>query len=90
MVEGFLLADGTEIWLLERRLFHRCDGPAVIHPDGSVEWWFRGEWQDDGSGGRMAGDEYVPLSSVAIPASVVDAWSSSRARGAADRGALDG
>ena len=43
MVEAFLLADGTEIWLLERRLFHRCDGPAVIHPDGSVESWIGGE-----------------------------------------------
>ncbi len=79
-VEAFLLPDGTEIWLLGRRLFHRHDGPAVIHPDGRVEWWFLGEWQDDGEPGRLAGDEYVPVSPVAIPPATLDSWMAAPAR----------
>jgi hypothetical protein len=43
------MPDGSRIWLLDGRLFHRVDGPAVVRPDGSTEWWRHG-WlhRDDG------------------------------------------
>ena len=46
---GYILPDGTRIWLIDKRLYHRVDGPAVLHPDGSQEWWHLG-WlhRDDG------------------------------------------
>jgi hypothetical protein len=56
---GYVLPDGTRIWLIDKRLYHRVDGPAVVHPDGSQEWWHLG-WlhRDDGPaivgpGGRL-------------------------------------
>jgi hypothetical protein len=46
---GYVLPDGTRIWLIDRRLYHRVGAPAVVHPDGSEEWWHLG-WlhRDDG------------------------------------------
>lgn len=32
---------GVKYWRLNNRL-HREDGPAVIFPDGSIEWWLNG------------------------------------------------
>lgn len=34
--------DAKQFWLNGKR--HREDGPAVIYPDGSMEWWFEGEF----------------------------------------------
>ena len=38
---------GTVIWWLGDSLhrhgeIHRTDGPAVIYPNGTKEWWYRG------------------------------------------------
>jgi hypothetical protein len=77
-VEQFLLPDGTEIWLLERRLFHRIDGPAVIHPDGREEWWHLGDLQGVGTVAdaveeMFRRDEYVGFSEMPIRAALVGA-----------------
>ena len=34
--------DGTTVWRTHGGSIHRADGPAIIHPDGSLEWWFHG------------------------------------------------
>ena len=44
--------DGTQLWYRFRRdrygsitfKLHRTDGPAIIYPDGSAEWWVDGEF----------------------------------------------
>ena len=33
---------GTEIYLNDKNEVHREDGPAVIQPNGSQEWWVNG------------------------------------------------
>jgi hypothetical protein len=35
---------GTIVWYNEEGCYHREDGPAVIYPDGDVEWFIKGEW----------------------------------------------
>ena len=35
-------AHGTKKWRLGVN-YHRTDGPAVIHPDGRIEWWQNNE-----------------------------------------------
>ena len=37
----YLYAD-TRLWL-ENNVVHRCDGPAVISPDGVERWYIRGK-----------------------------------------------
>lgn len=27
--------------------FHNDDGPAIIHYNGAVSWWYKGEWIGD-------------------------------------------
>lgn len=67
-IEQFLLPDGTEIWLLERRLYHRPDGPAVIHPDGRTEWWWLGALQGQGPTQPFdLRDEHIPFSTRPVP-----------------------
>ena len=45
--------DGTQLWYRFRKTrfgsgikfaLHRTDGPAIIYPDGSAEWWVDGEF----------------------------------------------
>jgi hypothetical protein len=53
---GYVLPDGTRIWLIDTRLYHRVDGPAVVHPDGSQEWWHLG-WLHRDHGPAIIGPE---------------------------------
>jgi hypothetical protein len=34
---------GTIVWYNEEGFYHREDGPAVIYPDGEVEWYLNSE-----------------------------------------------
>jgi hypothetical protein len=34
---------GTEIYLNDKNEVHRFDGPAVVNPTGTKEWWVNGE-----------------------------------------------
>lgn len=43
-IETKTLGDGTMVWL-EDGLRHRENAPAVVHPDGTKEWWSHGEHQ---------------------------------------------
>ena len=38
------LADGTVEYRDIVGRLHRRDGPAVVRPDGTREWWIDGEW----------------------------------------------
>jgi hypothetical protein len=40
---SWLHDDGEIFWYNKEGEVHREDGPAVIYPDGRVEWW----WHDD-------------------------------------------
>ncbi|MBI1379181.1 MAG: hypothetical protein GC157_17135 [Frankiales bacterium] len=53
---GHVLPDGTRIWLHDGRLFHRVDGPAVVHPDGTTEWWYLG-WLHRADGPAIEGPD---------------------------------
>lgn len=35
--------DGIIRWRNAQRLLHRPDGPAVIGPEGEIQWWFNGK-----------------------------------------------
>lgn len=38
----FYVTEDRVIWTLDGK-YHREDGPAIIHSDGSQEWWIDGE-----------------------------------------------
>jgi hypothetical protein len=38
----FTQENGDRVWILNNGKFHRLDGPAVIKPDGTKEWWING------------------------------------------------
>jgi hypothetical protein len=35
--------DGTQVWRKNGMLHRDNDLPAIIHPDGSMEWWYEDE-----------------------------------------------
>jgi hypothetical protein len=39
---SWVFHNGITRWYNEAGQLHREDGPAVILPDGGVEWWFNG------------------------------------------------
>ena len=44
-------SSGCTVWLVNdtndySSIFHREDGPAVIHPNGKSFWWYEGEYID--------------------------------------------
>jgi len=36
-------SSGCTVWLTKNGIFHREDGPAVIHPNGLSFWWYEGK-----------------------------------------------
>jgi hypothetical protein len=36
------LEDGSHEWRNGADRLHRADGPAVVHADGTCEWWING------------------------------------------------
>ena len=39
MSEPVLTPQGDQLWTETNGTLHRTDGPAVIHADGTEEWW---------------------------------------------------
>lgn len=51
----------VEVWVCdeaccEGRGFHRDDGPAVIYPDGTREWWRHGKRLTDAEAAKLNGE----------------------------------
>ena len=44
--DAFLTNGGRGIYYLKNYKLHRTDGPAVILPDGTKEWWIHGHQYD--------------------------------------------
>ena len=40
--------DGSQMWLTTDKVFHREDGPALVRPDGSEEWYSYGKKHRNG------------------------------------------
>jgi hypothetical protein len=38
-----ILSDGSRYWINERGTYHREDGPAIEHRDGSKYWYVNGK-----------------------------------------------
>lgn len=43
-------ANGDRVWMMNNGKLHRLNGPAVIKPDGTREWWVNGNLhREDGA-----------------------------------------
>ena len=51
--------DGKKAWYVDGVL-HREDGPAIVHPNGKTNYWFRGEWISNGEMG-MTPEKWAKL-----------------------------
>ena len=41
MIRLIILTNGIRFWIYNSQL-HRTNGPAIIYPDGTVEYWING------------------------------------------------
>ena len=40
--EAIEIPSGSKCYLKNNKL-HKIDGPAIVHLDGSAEWWYEGQ-----------------------------------------------